>query len=93
MTAEDIMKLADTQGLVDYFDLDGDSVGQLMLRTFVLDCISNEREAIAQMFDEPMHLVPFVQNHMGGCMICGFTPKQAANSIRARKSPHKTGIR
>ena len=43
-----------------------------------------EREEIAKMFDEPMRLVPFVQNHHGGCMICGFTPKHAAKAIRAR---------
>jgi hypothetical protein len=46
--------------------------------------IEEEREAIAAMFDEPMRLVPFVQNHQGGCMICGFTPSQAAKAIRAR---------
>ena len=45
---------------------------------------ADEREAVAKMFDEPMILVPFVQNHLGGCMVCGFTPKMAANAIRAR---------
>ena len=45
-----------------------------------------EREAIAKMFDDPMRLVPFVQNHLGGCMVCGFTPKMAADAIRARGS-------
>ena len=45
-----------------------------------------ERECIAKMFDEPIHLVPFVQNHLGGCMVCGFTPKMAAAAIRARSN-------
>lgn len=48
MTKEDILKLADNQGLFDYFDLEGDSVGQLMLYTLVLDCMAAEREACAK---------------------------------------------
>ena len=52
MNREEIMNLADHQGLVDYFDLDGDSVGQLMLCTLVLDCIAAEREACAKVLDE-----------------------------------------
>ena len=43
MIREDIIKLADQQGLVDYFDLDGDSVGELMLCNLVRDCIAAER--------------------------------------------------
>jgi hypothetical protein len=45
---------------------------------------ADEREGIAEMFDEPMRLVPFVQNTQGGCLICGFTPSLAAAVIRAR---------
>lgn len=48
------------------------------------EAVKAEREDIAKMFDEPMRLVPFVQNHEGGCMICGFTPKHAAEFIRNR---------
>lgn len=48
------------------------------------EAVKAEREEIAKMFDEPMRLVPFVQNHEGGCMICGFTPKRAAEVIRKR---------
>ena len=29
-------------------------------------------------------LMEFAQNDQGGCLMCGFTPKLAANSIRAR---------
>ena len=48
--------------------------------------VAAERESIAKMFDEPMRLVPFVQNHLGGCVICGFTPSTAAAAIRARSN-------
>jgi Fe-S-cluster-containing dehydrogenase component len=51
MTREDILKLANHQGLFDYFDLEGDSVGQLMLYTLVLDCMATEREACAKVCD------------------------------------------
>jgi hypothetical protein len=45
---------------------------------------ADERESIAQMFENAPALVPFAQNDKGGCMICGFTPKLAMESIRAR---------
>jgi len=45
---------------------------------------ADEREAIAQMFEGAPALIPFAQNDKGGCMICGFTPKLAAESIRER---------
>ena len=45
---------------------------------------ADEREAIAQMFEDAPALVPFAQNDKGGCMMCGFTPKLAMEAIRAR---------
>ena len=45
---------------------------------------ADEREQIAQMIEDAPALVEFVQNDKGGCAICGFTPKLAAESIRAR---------
>jgi len=45
---------------------------------------AHEREAIAQMFEGAPALVQFAQNDKGGCLICGFTPKLAIESIRAR---------
>ena len=45
---------------------------------------AKEREAIAQMIEEAPELVQFAQNDKGGCMVCGFTPKLATQSIRAR---------
>ena len=43
-----------------------------------------EREAIAQMIEDAPALVKFATNEHGGCLVCGFTPKLAAASIRAR---------
>ena len=43
-----------------------------------------EREEIAKIFDVDSHLVDFARNDKGGCLICGFTPKVAVQSIRAR---------
>jgi hypothetical protein len=45
---------------------------------------ADEREQIAQMIEDAPALVEFAQNDKGGCAICGFTPKLAAESIRAR---------
>ena len=47
---------------------------------------AHEREAIAQMFEGAPALVQFAQNDKGGCLICGFTPKLAIESIRARSN-------
>jgi hypothetical protein len=43
---------------------------------------AKERERVAQMFEDAPALVEFAQNDKGGCLICGFTPKIAARSIR-----------
>ena len=45
---------------------------------------ADEREAIAQMFEDAPALVQFVQNDQGGCFVCGFTPKLVIKVIRAR---------
>lgn len=45
---------------------------------------ADEREQIAQMIEDAPPLVEFAQNDQGGCMMCGFTPKLAAKTIRAR---------
>ena len=47
---------------------------------------ANEREQIAQMIEDAPPLVEFAQNDQGGCMMCGFTPKLAAKTIRARRT-------
>ena len=58
------------------------SIGEL--KHFEALVRADEREGIAEMFDAPMRLIPFVQNTQGGCVICGFTPSLAAAAIRAR---------
>ena len=44
----------------------------------------DENEAIAQMIEDAPPLVDFAKNEHGGCVICGFTPKLAAFTIRER---------
>ena len=43
-------------------------------------------EECAKLFDDALPLVDFVKNDQGGCLICGFTPKLAAEAIRAMKT-------
>ena len=44
----------------------------------------HERELIAEIIEDAPDLVEFAQNEQGGCLMCGFTPKLAAEYIRAR---------
>ena len=43
-----------------------------------------EREACAKVIEDIPEIIESAQNHTGGCLICGFTPKLAAAAIRAR---------
>ena len=54
------------------------------LEAFAALVASAEREAIAQMIEDAPALMEFAQNDQGGCLMCGFTPKLAAKTIRAR---------
>jgi hypothetical protein len=54
------------------------------LVALVREVIEQEREAIAQMLEDAPPLVDFAKNDQGGCLMCGFTPKLAAQTIRAR---------
>jgi hypothetical protein len=54
------------------------------LVALVREVIEQEREAIAQMIEDAPPLMEFAQNDQGGCLMCGFTPKLAAQTIRAR---------
>ena len=45
---------------------------------------ADECEQIAQMIEDAPALMEFAQNDQGGCLMCGFTPKLAAKTIRAR---------
>jgi len=61
----------------------GDSIEDL-LEELEWQIRESEREAIAQMIEDAPPLVSFARNDMGGCVMCGFTPKLAAVTIRAR---------
>lgn len=50
----------------------------------LMELVAAEREAIAQMIEDAPALMEFAQNDQGGCLMCGFTPKLAAKTIRAR---------
>jgi len=54
------------------------------LVALVREVIEQEREVIAQMLEDAPPLVDFAKNDQGGCLMCGFTPKLAAQTIRAR---------
>ena len=95
MTDMEILQLADQCGVVavtkhewdgkqfnhtdDY--LDGDAAALVI---FAKAVSQHEREAIAQMIEDARPLMDFAQNDQGGCLMCGFTPKLAAKTIRAR---------
>ena len=50
----------------------------------VNSAMEEEREAIAKMIEDAPALMDFARNDQGGCLMCGFTPKLAAQFIRAR---------
>lgn len=53
MTRDDTIRMAREAGLVDYCDLEGDSVGLLALVTLCQDVAAAEREACAKLCEEP----------------------------------------
>jgi hypothetical protein len=68
----------------EFANANTDGVDQATMQRFADLIRADEREAIAQMFEGAPALVQFVQNDKGGCLICGFTPKLAIESIRTR---------
>ncbi len=96
MTKEEIIEMAKQAGILHESDTAeiisecgvevwlSPSDGVNVLETFAKLVAQHEREAIAQMVEDAPPLMEFAQNHQGGCLMCGFTPKQAAEVIRAR---------
>ena len=85
MNREDIIRMAREAGAV--FPADGSYhrfESEDNLEAFAALVASAEREAIAQMIEDAPALMEFAQNDQGGCLMCGFTPKLAAKTIRAR---------
>jgi hypothetical protein len=86
MNREEIIRMAREAG--DYL------VDKRGREDFIFDCYgiesfanlvaAAEREVIAKMIEDVPPLVRFAQNDKGGCLMCGFTPKLAAETIRAR---------
>jgi hypothetical protein len=84
MTKDELLSMARKAGFPTAWISESGIVQWAQLERLVALARADEREGIAEMFDEPMRLVPFVQNTQGGCVICGFTPSLAAAVIRAR---------
>jgi hypothetical protein len=78
----DTIEMAREAGLLTWLKPPEDVIERF--KSFEALVRADEREGIAEMFDAPMRLIPFVQNTQGGCVICGFTPSLAAAAIRAR---------
>jgi hypothetical protein len=68
----------------EFANANTDGIDTETLEAFAELVRADEREQIAQMIEDAPALVEFAQNDKGGCAICGFTPKLAAESIRAR---------
>ena len=80
MNREDIVRMARECGWSkEYLE-----IGDERLERFAALVASAEREVIAQMIEGAPALMEFAQNDQGGCLMCGFTPKLAAKTIRAR---------
>ena len=62
----------------------GDITYLEQLKVFEALVRADERERLAKMIEDAPPLMPFAQNDQGGCLMCGFTPKLAAKTIRAR---------
>lgn len=85
MTEDDVIRMAREAGWGFGNSRDSDFVkAQLRFAELVA---AAEREAIAQMIEDAPPLVEFVTNEQGGCLVCGFTPKLAALTIRERGAP------
>ena len=82
MTRDDIIRMAREVGISVPWDQE--PVPFALLERFAQFVAAAEREAIAQMIEDSPPLVSFAQNEMGGCVVCGFTPKLAALTIRER---------
>ena len=83
MNREDIIRIA-REAQMPFYWRTGEITYLDKLERFAAFVASAEREAIAQMIEDAPALMEFAQNDQGGCLMCGFTPKLAAKTIRAR---------
>jgi len=86
MTRDDIIRMAREARAYPTAQTDGSLwlFSESHLERFAALVVAHEREGIAKMIEDAPPLVEFAQNEHGGCMVCGFTPKLAAQAIRAR---------
>ena len=80
MTEDDIVVMAVNAGASALFFKDNIK----FIQRFAKLVAEHECRAIAQMIEDAPALTQFAQNDKGGCLLCGFTPKLAAETIRAR---------
>jgi len=64
--------------------IQGFEFGQDIAKKEIRLAVEAEREAIAKMIEDAPALMDFARNDQGGCLMCGFTPKLAAQFIRTR---------
>ena len=84
-TTKEELALMERQGMALMYDrLRSDDCIALYSEGRVKEMIRAAREEIAKWFDDYPKLVDAAQNDVGGCLICGFSPKLAAEYIRAR---------
>jgi hypothetical protein len=84
MNREDITRMAREAGSEDW-GIFRDFMPEL--ERFANLVAAAEREAIAKMIEDAPPLVDFAKNEHDGCLICGFTPKLFAFTIRERGAP------
>jgi hypothetical protein len=82
MTQDEIIEMAREAGIIH-----PEMVAKHLV-AFANLVAAKEREAIAQMIEDAPALVEFAQNDQGGCLMCGFTPKIAAQSVRGKWGRH-----
>ena len=90
LNKDDIIKMAQEVSGVEFpASMDGVKIGMRLehLERFANLVAAAEREAIAKMIEDAPPLVDFAKNEHDGCLICGFTPKLFAFTIRERGAP------
>ena len=94
LNKDDIIRMAREAGLEQTVSIAPDGSSRIVscppiepLERFANLVAAAEREAIAKMIEDRPPLVDFAKNEHDGCLICGFTPKLFAFTIRKRGAP------
>jgi hypothetical protein len=81
MTQDDIIFMARASGWMSEYESSTGFSAEAAFK-FANLVAQHERERIAQMIEDAPPLVDFCKNDKSGCLICGFTPSLAAQTIR-----------